>query len=276
LIMKKITLTLAVLTIHLALFLAWLWRRKRAAELKDEALFSQGHESYQGECPICLLPFRVDLAQSRVNPCCVKWICDGCILAAHERGLGNVCAFCREPIPRDDAASAALIQKRVDAGDAKAMQLLGERYFFGLHGIQKDEVRGIELLKGAANRGSPEAQFNVGVAYASGELLEKDETKAVYLFEIAAKAGHPYARLNLGLIESTKRNYDRALKHLVIAAKMGEEVSVTNIQSLHRNGLATKEDYFQALVGYQQAAEETKSDQREKAKAYFQARRGSA
>merc|ERR1719491_2544218 len=107
--------------------------------------------------------------------------------------------------------------------------------------------------------------------YGNGEGgLEIDEAMAVYHCELAAKAGLSEARSNLGIMEAGNSNHDRSLKHWMIAAKMGHDRSLKNIQMLHKKGFATKDDYSLALVGYQQAVEEMKSDQREKAKAYFQ------
>ena len=249
--------------------------RERAAELKDEALFSQGHESLFGECPICMIPLPSDPTQSRVIMCCMKRICTGCILAALERGMHNICAFCREPAPCDNASALALVQKRVDAGDAYALYFLGEIYLHGQYELQKDESRAAELFRESANLGSLEAHCKLGLMYATGKGLRTNMTNAEYHCEIAAKGGHPDARTNLGRTEVINQNYGRALKHWMIAAKMGEESPLKGIQTLHSDGHATKDDYFRALIGYQQAAEEFKSDQRETANAYFQAQGGS-
>ena len=203
-------------------------------------------------------------------------ICSGCILAAHERGMNNICAFCREPIPEGPTASLALVQKRVDAGDARAMNSLGEKYDFGQLGLQQDKSRAAELYREAANLGSVEAHTNLGFFYSNGKGgVEKDETKAVYHFEIAAKAGHSKARFNLGAMEARNSYFVRALKHWMIAAKTGDEDSLMNIKICHKKGFATKEDYSLALIGYQQAVEETKSDQRDKATVYFRGQSGS-
>src|SRR6056300_1851030 len=38
--------------------------KKRAAELRDDKLFTQPDESHLGECPICCLPLSLDLSKS--------------------------------------------------------------------------------------------------------------------------------------------------------------------------------------------------------------------
>lgn len=77
--------------------------KKRAAEIRDDRLFTQPDESYLGECPICCLPLPLDYTKRLMNPCCCKLICNGCSRAIYlrerEQGLEHKCLFCREPVP---------------------------------------------------------------------------------------------------------------------------------------------------------------------------------
>ena len=52
----------------------------------------------------------------------------------------------------------------------------------------------------------------------------------------------------------------------MISAKMGYEESLNGIKLMFKEGLATKAQYAEALVGYRDAVEEMKSPQREEAK----------
>ncbi|EJK65459.1 hypothetical protein THAOC_13671, partial [Thalassiosira oceanica] len=58
------------------------------------------------------------------------------------------------PFSTDDASELALIQKRVDKGDAEAISHLGEIYHNGRLGLAKDISRAIELWTEAAELGS--------------------------------------------------------------------------------------------------------------------------
>ena len=55
---------------------------------------------------------------------------------------------------------------------------------------------------------------------------------------------------------------------ILYAAGDGHNESVKNIQHLHRNGHATKDDYTKALLAYQKCIDEIRSEQRDKAAAY--------
>ena len=67
-------------------------------------------------------------------------------------------------------------------------------------------------------------------------------------------------------------NYDRAVKHYLIAAKMGHNRSVEKIKEMFMAGAATKEQYAEALRGYQDAVEGMKSHDWEEAKRWWKAR----
>ena len=63
-----------------------------------------------------------------------------------------------------------------------------------------------------------------------------------------------------------KGNFDRAVRHLLISAKMGHDESLAMIKNMHMGGMTTKEQYTEALKGYQNAVEEMKSHDRDEAK----------
>ena len=90
--------------------------------------------------------------------------------------------------------------------------------------------------------------------------------KAFQHYEAAAMCGHVSARYNLGCEEHHAGNYDLALQHWMISAKMGHENSLNKVKVLFTKGLATKADYAAALRRYQNAVEEMSSTDRDEAK----------
>ena len=123
--------------------------KKRVAELKDEQLYSQGHERPEGDfCPICTLPIPLlTVDHSFFKACCIKLICHGCNVAAKKRGFID-CPFCKTPPPDTEAAMMAMIQARVEKKDPDAIDILGEYYChgkLGQLGLQKDMRKAIQL-----------------------------------------------------------------------------------------------------------------------------------
>ena len=196
----------------------------------------------------------------------MKRVCNGCLLAALRRGMFDTCPFCRTPAPADDASKLAMIQKRVDKGDAEAICLLGDQYYLGDLGLAKDVPRTIELYTEAAELGSLEAHTKLGLRYYNGDGVEEDKSKGIHHWQQAAMKGHALSRNMLGRVEYTNGNYDLAAQHWMISAKMGYEKSLKGIKIMFKDGHATKAQYADALLGYRDAVEEMKSPQREEAK----------
>ncbi|EJK58558.1 hypothetical protein THAOC_21306, partial [Thalassiosira oceanica] len=137
--------------------------------------------------------------------------------------------------------------------------------FAGL-GLTKDAPRAIELLTEAAELGSADAHYNLGIRYYKGDDVEEDKPRGIRHWQQAAMKGHAYSRHALGLVESDRENYEIAVQHWMISAKMGFEQSLNEIREMFMEGRATKAQYAEALRGYQAALEEMKSPHREEAK----------
>ena len=172
------------------------------------------------------------------------------------------------PVPKSDEEIFKRLKKLMEAGDAHGLYNLGYAYDRGIKGITQDHDKAMELYHRAGELGYAEAYFNIGIAYDNGRGVERNEKKADHYFELAAMGGISEARHNLGCSEANAGNWDRALKHFMIAAGSGYNDSVKGIQQLYLDGNATKEDYAKALRAYQQYLDEIRSDQRDKAAAF--------
>ncbi|EJK54879.1 hypothetical protein THAOC_25455 [Thalassiosira oceanica] len=242
--------------------------KERAAELKDERLYGQGHERPEGDfCPICTLPIPLPTSDhSSFYECCMKIMCHGCLVATIKRGINDKCPFCRTPTHKVEAEALTLIQTRVKKKDPEAIKFLGGQYFGGKLGLEKDTARAVELLTEAAELGSAEACYDLGAAYSRGIGVDQDVERGARLYEKAAMRGHVQARHNLGGYECDRGNYGRAVRHFLISAKNGFPDSLKEIKGMFTHGLTTKSQYAEALKGYQDALEEMKSPEREEAK----------
>ena len=242
--------------------------KKRAAELRDELLFQQPESSYLDDCPICCLPLPIDLQKSFLFSCCSKYICGGCDYANKKREiegkLQHKCAFCRKAAPKTDEVIIEQYMKRIEANDPFAMgQMGGIRYYEG------DYKKAFEYCTKAAALGDVHAHYQLSILYNNGEGVEKDEQKELHHAEQAAIGGHPLARYNLGCFEGRRGHYDRAVKHFIIASKLGHDESLKKVKDIYKAGFVSKDDFAAALRGHQAAVDATKSPQREAADGYM-------
>jgi tetratricopeptide (TPR) repeat protein len=237
---------------------------KRAGELRDEILFKQPESSHWGDCPICFLPLALDPKKSMMMDCCSKLICDGCDYAnsirERERKIEHKCPFCRHPIPKSEEEADRNRMKRVEANDPVALRIVGKRRY-----NEGDYESAFEYWIKAAELGDVAAHYELSVMYHEGEGVEKDEKKKVYHFEEAAIGGHDFARYYLGAIEYENGNHERAVKHFIIAAKLGDDDSLDALKEGYKKGIVSKEDFAAALRGHQAAVDATTSPQREAA-----------
>jgi len=204
-------------------------------------------------------------------PCYSKTICNGCDRANQirefEGKLLRKCLFCRHPLPaseeewdRNFQEAARIQMKRIEVNDPVAMRRMGfERQ-------EKEDYDGaFEYFTKATALGDVGAHFHLSTMYSEGKGVGKDKKKEVYHLEEAAIAGHTSARHNLGCLEAGNGRADRAVKHWIIAAKLGYDGSLEILKDAFGKGLVSKEDFAAALRAHQAAVDATKSPQREAA-----------
>ena len=237
--------------------------KKKAAELRDEILFKQPESTHLGDCPICCLPLPLDPDQSTLNTCCCKEICQGCncanIRREAEGRLRHKCAFCRKDLPAPEEVDE-LLMKRIEVNDPVAM------YYMGLRSYEKgDRTAAFDYWTRAAALRDVGAHYQLSCLYREGNGVEKDEKKEQHHLTEAAIGGKPDARHNLAIIEMNNGRMDRAAKHWIIAAKLGDDESMELVKDLYRAGHVSKDDVSAALRGHRAAIDATKSPQREEA-----------
>ena len=238
---------------------------RRVAELYEEALFKE-HPPNE-ECPICLLFLPIDNNTSHFQTCCGKRICNGCKLAMKMRKGKKLCAFCRTPRATTIEENLKRTMKLIDSGNAEAFSSLGGHFAEGSYGLSQDYRRANELWLKAGELGCAGGYYNLGCSYRLGDGVEVDQKKAKYYFELAAMCGHIKARHNLGCSERQAGNLHRAIKHMIMAAKAGDEVSLNTVKHCFMQGIVKKDEYANTLRAHQQRKDEMKSDARDEAAA---------
>ena len=234
----------------------------------DEALFQQ--PPLGEECPICFLTIPSLITGKKYNSCCGKIICSGCIHAVQMMDDEAKCPFCRVPTPELDDEIVEMMKKRTNENveDAKAIRNLGCYYYEGIYGMPQDYTKALELFHRAGELDCASANNNIGNAYLRGDGVERDLKQAKHYWELAAIGGNVAARYNLGCLEEDAGNTSISLKHFMIAAGCGHDLSLKVVRELYMNGHATKDDYANALRAYQKYIDGIKSPQRDEAAAF--------
>lgn len=245
---------------------------RRVAELHEQKLFKQPPQLLE-DCPICFLQLPHFAKARTYMACCGKVLCSGCIHAVQIReaaeGNPSLCPFCRTLAPFTGEEMVQRYMKRMEVNDAIAIRNIGSFYAHGRCGLPQNMAKALELWQRAGELGDMAAYYDIGCAYSLGvAYMHQDQKKATHYWELAAIGGHVDSRYSLGAEEQNKGNFDRGLKHHMIATGRGQSHSLDNIKSLYLEGRVTKDDYFTALRSYQTFIDEVKSKQRDEAAAF--------
>jgi TPR repeat protein len=150
------------------------------------------------------------------------------------------------------------LRRRADASEIPAMEELARRLIQGT-GIAKDPQAGAGWLLHAAEAGSPQAAFNVGVMYERGFVVERDSSRAVEWYRRAADGNMPAAKHNLALMlrdgKGASRDVKRCVELLLSAAHQGMAASMFTLGDMYERGDAGSKDPAAALAWFSIAAE---------------------
>ena len=153
-----------------------------------------------------------------------------------------------------------------------AMHLIFSHFY--MHMEEKDYHETIKRVMSCISRqGSldvSEGYHNLGNSYYNGRGVVMDEKKAKHYYELAAMMGSVNARHNIGALEFEADDHRRAMKHFMIAARAGYELSLKNVNRGFMKGMVTKDECANTLRAYQKSQDEMKSDERDKAASEMQ------
>jgi TPR repeat protein len=104
---------------------------------------------------------------------------------------------------------------------------------------------------------SSEQQYQKGLLYYHGAVVDCDMVRARHFFELAANDGHPGAREKLGDIYEHGRgvsiDIEKALKFYRMAASSGDVQAIFSLGYCHEMGKGVKKDLVEALGYYTEA-----------------------
>lgn len=163
-------------------------------------------------------------------------------------------------------------QKAAEQGHTGALNALGDAFYYGMYGVDKNLDRALDYYTRAAEQGDMEAQHSLGYCLMCGIGTQKDMKQAVIWYQKAADQQHASAFQTL----STHNWWDAvtgcedkswkareiyreerlvmAFQYCLKAALQGLEVPQYNLADCYWYGKGTPKDEKAAFYWYQQAA----------------------
>ena len=112
-------------------------------------------------------------------------------------------------------------KKAVDAGSIKAYALLFGTHYFGGYGMDTDQQLALQYVRLGAEKGEVQCQYNLGVLYLDGSLVEQDSDTARSWFEKAAAQGDFSGNIALFMLYYDSKygmqDEEEALKYAIAA-----------------------------------------------------------
>lgn len=139
-------------------------------------------------------------------------------------------------LPQDFALAARYFQVLSNLGDVRAMTSLGLMYARGI-GVPKNMAEAVTKWHFAtANEKIADAgaEYNLGLAYRTGDGIAADAAKSHYWMRRAARRGHVLAQTNLGLMYlegyGTRRDPAEGAAWLIVSARRGDAGAQDNLK----------------------------------------------
>ena len=138
-------------------------------------------------------------------------------------------------------------------GYPEAQFNLGWLFENGL-GVPQDYAEAMAWYQKAADQNYPEAQLSIGWLYSKGFGVSQDDSKAARWYRKAAEQGNAIAQSQLGVLYSigagVQQDYVAAVKWYRMAAVQGDTLSQYNLGLMYENGLGVRQDNVLAYVWY--------------------------
>jgi TPR repeat protein len=157
---------------------------------------------------------------------------------------------------RDFAKALAEFKSASEAGDARAMAMVGSMYRNG-NGVTQDYEEALRWLKRAAARNYDEAQAELGIMHVLGQGVPIDFAEAVRWFELAVRQGNHRAMSALASMHRDGRGMDvdhaKSLDLFRRAAERGSPVAYMGMGNAYERGLGVDRNPNTALDWYRKA-----------------------
>lgn len=145
-------------------------------------------------------------------------------------------------------AQNTLLFKQAEEGSLQAQLYLGDKYFNGDIGYEKNQYLAYKYYNMAALQGNADAQYMMFAMLWNGLGIEKDRNKAIDWLKKSASQNHKGGLFWLGKFEIENNNYDNGFKLL----KKFEDLYGVNLEvcqllgSCYFSGLGTSINYDKA------------------------------
>jgi len=147
------------------------------------------------------------------------------------------------------AQSIAELRKQAESGDAKAQYQLGLAYQSG-EGVKQDYAQAAGWFRKAAEGGNAPAMRQLGVMYGRGQEVPQSHSEEMRWYKLAAGKGNDVAMLYLGYMyrrgDGVPPDSTTALDWFRKSAEKGQSKALYMVGAMYRDGEGVSQDFAEA------------------------------
>ena len=217
------------------------------------------------------LPSAKRLGSDRYSPGLLAAI-DGCLgisVSSRIRTCDDLLERIRRPatrVPFESTSSSSRAERQSHSAQLRRpkSRINPASVFLTLFAVALLLAIGLALRENRLTTAEAQAQFELGVAYATGDGESQDYHEALRLFRLAADQGNASAQYNLGWMyyhgNGVTRDYQVALKWFRLAADQGNATAQLWLGIMYANGIGAIQDDDEAERWYRLAADQGNAD----------------
>lgn len=180
---------------------------------------------------------------------------EGLVAAYLEVGMDN---FSGCGTAQNYAEALKWVRKSAEVGEANGQFQLGEFYFYGNCGLEKDATKAVEWFLLAAKQSYSDAITALAYCYEQGIGVQENKEEAYNWYLLLAKEGELISQYEVGkyLLERNMPSNDtkEGIKWLKKSAKQGYQEAQCLLAKQYADGKLVSKDIKKAIMWYRKAA----------------------
>jgi TPR repeat protein len=160
------------------------------------------------------------------------------------------------------------LQEAAQQGRKVAILELGNNYYYGRLGLEKDTAKAAEWWQMGVDKNHRQCMYNLAGLYIRGDGVEKNEDVARELYMKAADYGLPQANINAALLLDRKALnvteslplYQQAFEYYYKAAQFKNARAIRRLAEYYELGLAGQKNILEAIRLYKSSARKGNAD----------------
>ncbi len=147
------------------------------------------------------------------------------------------------------------LQDQAEKGSKSAILELGNNYYYGRLGLEKDTSMAVQWWRRGADANNRQCMFNLANLYIRGDGVERNEDEALKLYKKAADFGLVQANINAALLLDRKEDYESAIRYFQEATIIKDYRAMSRLAEYYEQGLGGPKRVLDAVDLYKQSAQ---------------------